>query len=327
MRSGLHLSQAVVCIVTVVLGSIELIACTRQLDGADGVAAARARGGEQSKGAPSVAPDAGQREDAALAPTDASPDASISDASPDSDVDGDGDGPAPFVLVRRWDEARFELTPETEEGGFDDADLELAKQAWARYKTLQTTDIHPRLISVIYEAARHFEAPYVVITSGYRPGSKSSMHYWGRAADIQIPGVPCRKLAEHLRTHGFVGVGVYPRTGGVHVDIRRESYYWISWAPRGKRWRERGILLDLAKRMDKEALSRGVEPPAPLPEAGKTAREAASWRRRRAANRRRAAKRRGKRGKARSVKRPVKRRPVKKAVRAKRGKRSKRSGR
>jgi uncharacterized protein YcbK (DUF882 family) len=186
---------------------------------------------------------------------------------------------SPLVVVRRWDDSRYLLTPERPDGGFDEEDLEQAKQAWARYKTGETTDIHPRLLEIIYAAARHFGVPYVVVTSGYRPERKSSLHSWGRAADIHLPGVSCKELGEHLRTYGFVGVGVYPRTGGVHVDVRPESYFWVSWEPRGKRWRERGILFDLAKAMDREANARGVEPPEPLPLAGIAAREIASRRR------------------------------------------------
>lgn len=211
----------------------------------------------------------------------------------DADADGQGDAdrdskiePLPFVVVRAHDRKRFVLTPETDEGGFDEQDLVIARQAWAYRASEKTTDVHPRLLDIIYRAMRYFGKESVRLTSGYRPGSKSSMHYWGRAADFHLEGVSCRRLAKHLRKNGFVGVGFYPRTGGTHVDVRERSFFWVSWAPRGKRWRERGILHDLARQVDIDAREKGIDPPEPLPKQGIAARNRKLKRRRRARKRR-----------------------------------------
>jgi hypothetical protein len=185
----------------------------------------------------------------------------------------------PLVLIRYNGGGRYELSPETELGGFDEQDLEAAREAMA-YRGGESHDIHPRLLDLLYITARHFDVPQVVVTSGYRPGRKASLHAWGRAADIELPGVDYRALAEYARGLGFVGVGYYPRTGSVHLDVREQSYFWVSWAPRGRRWREQQILPDLARDMDRQARARGVEPPDPLPEAGRVARERSSRRRR-----------------------------------------------
>lgn len=194
----------------------------------------------------------------------------------------------PLVLVRYNGGGRFELSPESELGGFDAEDLEAAREAMA-YRGGETHDVYPRLLDLLYVTARHFDVPHVVITSGYRPDRASSLHAWGRAADIELPGVGFRELAEYLRGLGFVGVGFYPRTGRVHLDVREQSYFWVSRAPRGRRWREQQILPDLAREMDRAARARGLEPPEPLPDAGRLARErSATWRRTHPAVRRRA---------------------------------------
>ncbi|MFK5065634.1 hypothetical protein, partial [Klebsiella pneumoniae] len=53
------------------------------------------------------------------------------------------------------------------------------------------------------------------------------------------------------------GVGVYPASGFVHVDVRERSYFWLDSSAPGKRNRERGVHSDLAQRADAAALARG----------------------------------------------------------------------
>jgi hypothetical protein len=196
----------------------------------------------------------------------------------------------PLVIVRRHDGKRFELTPETPAGGFGEDDLALAREAWSWSKSHEAHDVHPRLLDLLYATTQHFEAPYVLLTSGYRPDKVTSYHAHGRAIDFQLPDVKCRDLAAYARTFGFVGVGLYPRTGSVHLDVREQSFFWISYAPRGVRWREQGILPDLARQMDAQAAERGVERPGPLPEDAELARQRQAQARKRRVAKRRAAK-------------------------------------
>ena len=211
----------------------------------------------------------------------------------------------PLIVIRHYDGKRFEMDPETRKGGFDAADLENAREAWAFRNGHKTHDVSPRLLDLLYQIQRHYDAPHVVLTSGFRPDRVTSYHAHGRALDLRIPGVKCRTLAKHLRTYGFVGVGVYPRTGGVHLDVRQKSYFWISYAPRGVRWPERGIDHAHAAQMDKQARERGIEPPEALPRVVQEsrARRSAVLKRRRSRNK---ARRRAKAAKAppKSEKRP-----------------------
>jgi hypothetical protein len=206
-------------------------------------------------------------------------------ASPDvvpALVDGgqgpDGAGP-PFVLRRDDDQETFQLSPPRSSGEWAEADLAVARKAFARPGGPER-DINPRLLSLIYQTMVHFKAPEVTLVSGYRPSSRSSYHAWGRAADFVLPGAKCQDVAAYLRRQGYVGVGLYPRTRRVHLDVRPQSYFWVSWAPPGKNWREKAMLAPLAREMDEAAQQRGLEPPPPLPSPGQQARVAKSMRRR-----------------------------------------------
>src|SRR5262249_51109799 len=100
---------------------------------------------------------------------------------------------------------------------------------------------------------------------GYRTpkaGSRSN-HGKGRAIDLIVPGTTDADVAKFAREIGFVGVGLYPTSQFVHVDVRPRSYFWVDHSGPGNRNREKGILGDLAIQSDKAALARGdkgIEP-------------------------------------------------------------------
>ncbi len=120
--------------------------------------------------------------------------------------------------------------------------------------------VHPRLLELVYRAARHFRAPFVHIVSGYRSGNPSSRHGQGRAIDLVLPGVTDRRLAAYLRPQGFVGVGIYPTSGFVHLDVRSRSYFWADASGPSQRNRERRIMRTLGPRFDRIARALGAEP-------------------------------------------------------------------
>jgi uncharacterized protein YcbK (DUF882 family) len=47
----------------------------------------------------------------------------------------------------------------------------------------------------------------------------------GEAIDIRIPGVPTSKLRDAALALGRGGVGYYPETGFVHVDVGRIRHW------------------------------------------------------------------------------------------------------
>jgi hypothetical protein len=126
--------------------------------------------------------------------------------------------------------------------------------------------VDPRTLALVYRIQTHFGVPEIRVISGYRvpkPGSHSN-HGKGRAVDMVVPGVPDEEVARFARDIGFVGVGVYPTSQFVHVDIRPRSYFWVDFSGPRMKNRERGILGDLAAKSDAAAAARGQAPIEPF---------------------------------------------------------------
>lgn len=168
--------------------------------------------------------------------------------------------PRPLVLVPVGRNARIVLTPTNDEGHFDEASVVAAEQALAYRHDGSTHPVHPRLLDLVYQAQLRFRVPYVHVVSGYRPQNPRSRHAQGRAMDIVLPGLPDRRLAAHFRTQGFVGVGIYPQSRFVHVDVRARSFFWSDSSLPDQPSRERPILRTLGARYDRAARARGVLP-------------------------------------------------------------------
>lgn len=167
--------------------------------------------------------------------------------------------PPPLVLRPVGRAERFVLVPDPE-GRFDDEARGVAERALADRTDGSHVPVHPRLIELVYRAVRRFRAPYVHVISGYRGDDPASRHAHGRAIDFVLPGVSDQRLAAFLRPQGFVGVGIYPTSGFVHLDVRARSYFWSDASGPGQPNRERRILRTLGARFDRVARARGVEP-------------------------------------------------------------------
>ncbi len=92
--------------------------------------------------------------------------------------------------------------------------------------------IQPKLVALSVAAARHFKKTEIHMISGYRSSkynlmlrkkgrqvARNSQHTLGRAIDIRIPGVSTKALRTWLRKHHKGGVGYYPNSGFVHIDV------------------------------------------------------------------------------------------------------------
>lgn len=97
-------------------------------------------------------------------------------------------------------------------------------------------DIDARLIRLLAHVSDAFGGRKIRIVSGYRTQSwvLDSKHKYGRALDFSIPGVPNEALRDYLRTLPNVGVGYYPNSSFVHLDVREGSAYWVDYAGPGE---------------------------------------------------------------------------------------------
>ena len=55
--------------------------------------------------------------------------------------------------------------------------------------------------------------------------AKNSLHMYGKAIDIRLPDGDLRELRRVARALAAGGVGYYPRSGFVHVDVGRVRYW------------------------------------------------------------------------------------------------------
>lgn len=101
------------------------------------------------------------------------------------------------------------------------------------------TNVDPRLATLIGMVSDHFGGRPIHVVSGYRPYTptqftKDSNHNHGRAIDFNIPGVPNTVVRDFCRTFRNAGVGYYPNSSFVHLDVRATKFYWIDYSRPGE---------------------------------------------------------------------------------------------
>ena len=100
--------------------------------------------------------------------------------------------------------------------------------------------IHWRLMSILAAVAARWPGKRIYVVSGYRHPkasrhAKRSNHTRGRALDFRVEGVPNRQLRDMLReSFTGVGVGYYPNSTFIHLDIREHDGRWIDYAGPGQ---------------------------------------------------------------------------------------------
>lgn len=94
----------------------------------------------------------------------------------------------------------------------------------------------PRLFRLLVAVSDRFGGRPLRIVSGYRARSffEASKHKSSRAVDFSIPGISNEVLRDYLRSIPNVGVGYYPNSSFVHLDVREYSAYWVDYAGPGE---------------------------------------------------------------------------------------------
>lgn len=161
---------------------------------------------------------------------------------------------------------RVELTASREDGGFSAEDMDRAARVLREPSSGNEHPMAPELLDIVYRIQTHFAAHEIRIISGYRTPrhGATSNHGKGRAIDMVVPGASDEEVAKFARELGFCGVGIYPVSGFVHVDVRERSFFWVDSSGPGKRNRTRGILAADAQRSDARAVARGEHPIGPF---------------------------------------------------------------
>lgn len=95
-----------------------------------------------------------------------------------------------------------------------------------------------RLLGLMAQVSDHFGGRPIHIISGYRLAGgftrDTSRHVAGDAIDFRIPGVALDELREYCTHFPNVGVGLYPRSQFVHLDVRAKPARWTDWSLPGQ---------------------------------------------------------------------------------------------
>ncbi len=110
------------------------------------------------------------------------------------------------------------------------------------HQTGATHKMDPRLAHLLYQTARHYEGHRFEVVSGYRhpkvARNPRSPHKQGLACDFRLAGIPNAALRDYLRkAYDHVGVGYYPNSVFVHLDVRKNggpSAFWIDYSGPGQ---------------------------------------------------------------------------------------------
>ena len=96
--------------------------------------------------------------------------------------------------------------------------------------------MNERLLTILTQVSDHFAGRPLRVVSGFRTTSwvEESKHPLGRACDFVVLGVPNKVLRDYLRTLDSVGVGYYPNSTFVHLDVRERNTYWVDYAGPGE---------------------------------------------------------------------------------------------
>lgn len=95
--------------------------------------------------------------------------------------------------------------------------------------------LHPGLLLRLAELRARFPDRAIEIISGFRPDAReTSRHRIGSALDLRVVGVSVAELDAFLSTLRETGVGLYPTSAFVHMDVRPSSAHWVDLSGPGE---------------------------------------------------------------------------------------------
>ena len=144
------------------------------------------------------------------------------------------------------------VRPFRADGSADPEALQTLRGVLRDHRADEDHPIDLRLVSVLYRLAVELQAPQINVVSGFRHqrARGHSLHGEGQAIDLIVPGVESDRVAEVARGFGRMGVGLYPTSGFVHIDVRDRSYFWIDRSGPGPRGRVIQVRADESRAAD-----------------------------------------------------------------------------
>jgi uncharacterized protein YcbK (DUF882 family) len=126
----------------------------------------------------------------------------------------------------------LEVAIDTATGEPDEESYRAVRRFMRCQRTGAETPMDPRLIELLYKIAQR-AGRKIQVVSGFRAPMYSavsfSYHPRGMAADIRIPGMTALMVRDLVTSMGVKGVGYYPTSQFVHVDVRDTKAHWIDY--------------------------------------------------------------------------------------------------
>jgi uncharacterized protein YcbK (DUF882 family) len=107
-----------------------------------------------------------------------------------------------------------------------------------RTKNHDAPALNGRLLTLVQKVSDHWSGRRIEVVSAYRQplneGQAGSRHAKAMALDFRVAGIPNSSLRDFARTLGEVGVGYYPNSIFVHLDVRETRAFWVDWSGPGE---------------------------------------------------------------------------------------------
>jgi LysM repeat protein len=96
--------------------------------------------------------------------------------------------------------------------------------------------VDARLVALLADVSEHFGGRPMRVVSGWRDHSyfEDSRHKHSQAVDFSIAGVDNVTLRDYVRRFRNCGIGYYPNSSFVHLDVRDAAAYWVDYAGPGE---------------------------------------------------------------------------------------------
>lgn len=144
----------------------------------------------------------------------------------------------PVTLYRIRTDETLELPLELCNGKINVEGMKMVSKLTNSVSKPTDFDLHPRLIMLMQKVAEHYPGKRIEVVSGQRrkrQKGNESYHNKGQALDFRVSGVSNRALTQYLRSLDKVGVGYYPNSVFVHMDVREKSAFWIDYSGPGEK--------------------------------------------------------------------------------------------
>ena len=147
-------------------------------------------------------------------------------------VHAPGGPQASFVLLASNTGEEMEVRFNRATGELDADSYRRLRHLMRCLHTTAETPIDPRLVDLLYRISER-TGQKILLVSGFRAPmyskAKLSYHTRGMAADIRIPGMTALMARDLAESMGVKGLGYYPVSGFIHVDVREDRTRWIDY--------------------------------------------------------------------------------------------------